>query len=72
MNGWAWMPHMPTLIVTGGSLGALRLNNAVAGAVEALAAAGIQTLHITGKGKVGHRPRRGAAAPRPLPPGGIC
>ncbi|POH58221.1 undecaprenyldiphospho-muramoylpentapeptide beta-N-acetylglucosaminyltransferase [Arthrobacter glacialis] len=43
--------HLPTLIVTGGSLGALRLNNAVAGAVEALAAAGIQTLHITGKGK---------------------
>lgn len=42
---------MPTLIVTGGSLGALRLNNAVAGAVAALAAAGIQTLHITGKGK---------------------
>lgn len=41
----------PTLIVTGGSLGALRLNKAVAGAVAALAAAGIQTLHITGKGK---------------------
>ena len=41
----------PTLIVTGGSLGALRLNQAVAGSVEALASAGIQTLHITGKGK---------------------
>ncbi|MGP9502519.1 undecaprenyldiphospho-muramoylpentapeptide beta-N-acetylglucosaminyltransferase [Specibacter sp. AOP5-B1-6] len=41
----------PTLIVTGGSLGALRLNQAVAGSVDALAAAGIQTLHITGKGK---------------------
>lgn len=41
----------PTLIVTGGSLGALRLNKAVADSVEALAAAGIQTLHITGKGK---------------------
>ncbi|MHA7304603.1 undecaprenyldiphospho-muramoylpentapeptide beta-N-acetylglucosaminyltransferase [Arthrobacter sp. TMN-49] len=43
--------QLPTLIVTGGSLGALRLNNAVAGAVAALAATGIQTLHITGKGK---------------------
>lgn len=43
--------NRPTLIVTGGSLGALRLNRAVAGSAEALAAAGIQTLHITGKGK---------------------
>lgn len=40
-----------TLIVTGGSLGALRLNTAVAGAVAALGDAGIQTLHITGIGK---------------------
>jgi UDP-N-acetylglucosamine--N-acetylmuramyl-(pentapeptide) pyrophosphoryl-undecaprenol N-acetylglucosamine transferase len=44
-------PALPTLIVTGGSLGALRLNKAVAGAAEALGAAGIQTLHITGNGK---------------------
>ncbi|MFQ4150437.1 undecaprenyldiphospho-muramoylpentapeptide beta-N-acetylglucosaminyltransferase [Arthrobacter sp. LAPM80] len=42
---------LPTLIVTGGSLGAMRLNQAVSGTLEALAAAGIQTLHITGKGK---------------------
>lgn len=41
----------PTLIVTGGSLGALRLNTALAGALAALAGAGIQTLHITGRGK---------------------
>lgn len=41
----------PTLIVTGGSLGALRINKAVAASLDALAAAGIQTLHITGKGK---------------------
>lgn len=41
----------PTLIVTGGSLGAVRLNNAVAAVLPELAAAGIQTLHITGKGK---------------------
>ncbi len=44
-------PELPALIVTGGSLGALRLNTAVAGALDALAEAGIQTLHITGKGK---------------------
>ncbi|MGA7203349.1 MAG: undecaprenyldiphospho-muramoylpentapeptide beta-N-acetylglucosaminyltransferase [Specibacter sp.] len=44
-------PARPTLIVTGGSLGALRLNRAVAGAVDALGSAGIQTLHITGNGK---------------------
>lgn len=41
----------PILIVTGGSLGAVRLNKAVAGALDDLAFAGIQTLHITGIGK---------------------
>lgn len=44
-------PNRRTLIVTGGSLGALNLNKAVAGAVGALGEAGIQTLHITGTGK---------------------
>ena len=44
-------PGRVTLIVTGGSLGALRLNKAVAESVQSLAGAGIQTLHITGKGK---------------------
>ncbi|WP_218712052.1 undecaprenyldiphospho-muramoylpentapeptide beta-N-acetylglucosaminyltransferase [Arthrobacter sp. BF1] len=43
--------QQPTLIVTGGSLGALRLNQAIAGSLQELANAGIQTLHITGKGK---------------------
>ena len=41
----------PTLLVTGGSLGAQRLNGALAGSVEALRAAGIQVLHLTGAGK---------------------
>ncbi|WP_125615628.1 undecaprenyldiphospho-muramoylpentapeptide beta-N-acetylglucosaminyltransferase [Specibacter cremeus] len=41
----------PTLIVTGGSLGALRLNRALVAALPALAAAGVQTLHVTGRGK---------------------
>lgn len=44
-------PELRTLIVTGGSLGAVRLNRAVADALGALSDAGIQTLHITGKGK---------------------
>lgn len=44
-------PAKPTLVVTGGSSGAQSLNRAVAGAVRDLAAAGIQTLHITGRGK---------------------
>lgn len=43
--------EMPTLIVTGGSLGAQRINQAVVGAAQVLGKAGIQTLHITGKGK---------------------
>jgi len=40
--------ELPTLLVTGGSQGARRLNDAVSGAAEALGAAGIQTLHIAG------------------------
>lgn len=44
-------PERPTLVVTGGSSGALSINRTLAGSVAALAAAGIQTLHITGRGK---------------------
>ena len=44
-------PQQPTLIVTGGSSGAQSINRALAASVGALAAAGIQTLHITGRGK---------------------
>jgi UDP-N-acetylglucosamine--N-acetylmuramyl-(pentapeptide) pyrophosphoryl-undecaprenol N-acetylglucosamine transferase len=44
-------PIKPTLIVTGGSSGAQSINRTVAAAVGDLAAAGIQTLHITGRGK---------------------
>jgi len=48
----------PTLLVTGGSQGARRLNQAVAGAEEALAGAGIQVLHVVGpKGEVRLPPR---------------
>jgi UDP-N-acetylglucosamine--N-acetylmuramyl-(pentapeptide) pyrophosphoryl-undecaprenol N-acetylglucosamine transferase len=38
----------PTLLVTGGSQGARRLNQSVAAAQPALAAAGVQVLHVVG------------------------
>ena len=41
-------PDRPTLLVTGGSQGARNLNNAVSGAATALAAAGVQVLHVVG------------------------
>lgn len=41
----------PTLLVTGGSLGAARLNAAMAAAAPDLLSAGVQVLHITGAGK---------------------
>jgi UDP-N-acetylglucosamine--N-acetylmuramyl-(pentapeptide) pyrophosphoryl-undecaprenol N-acetylglucosamine transferase len=45
-------PDRPTLLVTGGSQGARRINDAVVGAADALAAAGVQVLHHTGAGHV--------------------
>src|SRR5690606_12406541 len=44
-------PTLPTLLVTGGSSGALRVNEAVAGAADALLGAGLQVLHLTGRDK---------------------
>ncbi|WP_457949521.1 undecaprenyldiphospho-muramoylpentapeptide beta-N-acetylglucosaminyltransferase [Pseudarthrobacter sp. alpha12b] len=44
-------PHQPTLIVTGGSSGAQSINRTIAASVALLAEAGIQTLHVTGRGK---------------------
>lgn len=41
-------PDRPTLLVTGGSQGAKRLNDSVAAAADALAAAGVQVLHVVG------------------------
>jgi UDP-N-acetylglucosamine--N-acetylmuramyl-(pentapeptide) pyrophosphoryl-undecaprenol N-acetylglucosamine transferase len=38
----------PTLLVTGGSQGARRLNQSVAGSARALADAGVQVLHVVG------------------------
>jgi UDP-N-acetylglucosamine--N-acetylmuramyl-(pentapeptide) pyrophosphoryl-undecaprenol N-acetylglucosamine transferase len=54
-------PDRPTLLVTGGSQGARRLNQAVSGAAGALAAAGVQVLHAEGK--------HGGAEPAPPSPG---
>ena len=42
-------PDAPTLLVTGGSQGARRINHAVAAAAPALAAAGVQVLHAAGR-----------------------
>jgi UDP-N-acetylglucosamine--N-acetylmuramyl-(pentapeptide) pyrophosphoryl-undecaprenol N-acetylglucosamine transferase len=47
----------PTLLVTGGSQGARRLNEAVSGASAALAGAGVQVLHVVGP--------QGEATPQP-------
>ncbi len=41
-------PDRPTLVVTGGSQGARRLNQAVSGAARALGDAGVQVLHVVG------------------------
>lgn len=41
----------PTLLITGGSLGAQRINEAAAGAAVELLASGAQVLHLTGRGK---------------------
>lgn len=41
----------PTVLVTGGSLGAQRLNEAFAARAGDLSAAGLQVLHVTGAGK---------------------
>ena len=55
-------PDRPTLLVTGGSQGARRLNHAVAGAARDLADAGIQVLHHAG------RVEEAAVTPRPGDP----
>ncbi|GAC1595710.1 MAG: undecaprenyldiphospho-muramoylpentapeptide beta-N-acetylglucosaminyltransferase [Pseudarthrobacter sp.] len=52
----------PTLIVTGGSSGAQSINRAVAEAAQQLGAAGIQTLHVTGRGKTVKGPDGGPLA----------
>jgi UDP-N-acetylglucosamine--N-acetylmuramyl-(pentapeptide) pyrophosphoryl-undecaprenol N-acetylglucosamine transferase len=55
-------PDRPTLLVTGGSQGARRINEAVTGAASALAEAGVQVLHVPG-------PKNTDVAPVGLPDG---
>jgi UDP-N-acetylglucosamine--N-acetylmuramyl-(pentapeptide) pyrophosphoryl-undecaprenol N-acetylglucosamine transferase len=56
-------PGIPTLLVTGGSQGALRINVSVSAAADALADAGVQVLHVVGpKGEVTVAPRPGGPA----------
>jgi UDP-N-acetylglucosamine--N-acetylmuramyl-(pentapeptide) pyrophosphoryl-undecaprenol N-acetylglucosamine transferase len=46
--GFELHPELPTLLVSGGSQGAMRINNAVSGAWPELLARGIQVLHVLG------------------------
>jgi UDP-N-acetylglucosamine--N-acetylmuramyl-(pentapeptide) pyrophosphoryl-undecaprenol N-acetylglucosamine transferase len=55
-------PDRPTLLVTGGSQGARRINLAVSGAAHDLADAGVQVLHAAG------RPEEVTLDPRPGDP----
>lgn len=56
-------PQWPTVLVTGGSLGAQRINEAFRGAVASLRTAGVQVLHVTGVGKEFDVPSGGVGAP---------
>jgi UDP-N-acetylglucosamine--N-acetylmuramyl-(pentapeptide) pyrophosphoryl-undecaprenol N-acetylglucosamine transferase len=56
-------PDRPTLLVTGGSQGARRLNQSVSGAAPALAEAGIQVLHVVGPSGEAQVERRAGEPP---------
>jgi UDP-N-acetylglucosamine--N-acetylmuramyl-(pentapeptide) pyrophosphoryl-undecaprenol N-acetylglucosamine transferase len=47
--GWGLADDRPVLLVTGGSQGARRLNQALIGALPDLLATGVQVLHVTGR-----------------------
>jgi UDP-N-acetylglucosamine--N-acetylmuramyl-(pentapeptide) pyrophosphoryl-undecaprenol N-acetylglucosamine transferase len=51
-SGFGLADDLPTLLVTGGSQGAKRLNDAASGAAADLRAAGVQVLHATGTAHV--------------------
>lgn len=47
-TGFGLDPDRPTLLVSGGSQGAVRINEAVLGALDEILAAGVQVLHVLG------------------------
>src|SRR5579875_1006298 len=49
LDSWRLHPSAPVLLVTGGSQGARRINEALVSALPELLAAGIQVLHVTGR-----------------------
>lgn len=61
-------PLWPTVLVTGGSLGAQRLNTAFEARVDALRASGVQVLHLTGAGKEFEVATGGPGAPYVVAP----
>ena len=56
-------PERPTLLVTGGSQGARRLNQSVSAAESAFADAGVQVLHVVGPAGSADVPRSAGVAP---------
>ncbi len=56
-------PGLPTVLVTGGSLGAARINAAFADSAQQLSSAGIQVLHVTGRGKEFDAPATAGGVP---------
>lgn len=58
VRGLGLDPARPVLLATGGSLGAQRLNRAVAEAAPAFLESGAQILHVTGRGKAEGLPAR--------------
>ena len=48
---WGWDADAPTLLITGGSTGAMSLNSATEAAIEHLVQHGIHVIHLTGRGK---------------------
>jgi UDP-N-acetylglucosamine--N-acetylmuramyl-(pentapeptide) pyrophosphoryl-undecaprenol N-acetylglucosamine transferase len=56
-------PDLPALLVFGGSQGARSLNTALAGALDAIRAAGVQVLHITGPRNASQAQSAGGTVP---------
>ncbi len=56
-------PDRPTLLVTGGSQGARRINASISGAAPALASGGVQVLHVVGGTGEAHPERADGAPP---------